>query len=402
VRILTMTNLYPNPLQPHRAPFNRNQLRVMAEKHEVRVIAPVAWTDELRARRRGAALPPGRRLLFDGIPVEYPRYLFPPRLLRGWYGHFYRWSVRRTFARALDEFRPDLVYAPWAYPDGWAAVELGHRAGRPVAIKVHGSDVLLLARHAQRRRRTEDALRRADCIVAVSRDLADHMIAFGVDPSRIEVVYDGVEHAVFKPGGRREARARLGLEPEEPLALFVGNLIALKGVELLVAACARLAAAGLRFTCHLIGQGSLRPRLEQQIRAGGLEGRVRLHGALPHNQLPDWYRAANVLVLPSHSEGVPNVLLEAAACRTPFIASRVGGIPEIAHLGVSRLIPAGDTAQFTEALGAFLTGPTPPWPPDAPAVRSRAESVGQLIRLLERTVAEQPRRGARLALAGVR
>jgi hypothetical protein len=68
MRILTLTNLYPNPFQPHRATFNRNQLRILGERHPVRVIAPIAWTDELKARRQGQpALPAGRRRIFRAI-----------------------------------------------------------------------------------------------------------------------------------------------------------------------------------------------------------------------------------------------------------------------------------------------------------------------------------------------
>jgi glycosyltransferase involved in cell wall biosynthesis len=387
MRILTLTNLYPNPFQPHRASFNRNHLRLLAKQHAVRVLAPIAWTDEWIARcRGGAALPPGRRRTFDDIVVEHPRYLFPPRMLRGWYGHFYRWSVRRAFRQAVQEFHPDLVYAPWAYPDGWAAVELGHQAGLPVVIKVHGSDVLLLSRYPRRRRGTVEALRRADRIVAVSQDLADRMIDLGVEPNRIEVVYDGIDHRVFYPGPQAQARARLDLAPGEPIVLFIGNLIALKGVEVLLEVCSRLMAQGMRFTCHLIGQGPLRPRLERAIRHKGLEDRIRLHGARPNEQLADWYRAANVFVLPSYSEGVPTVLLEAVACETPFVASRVGGIPEIAELGVSRLVAACDVTQLAEALADFLKGPIPSRAAGAPSVRNLDESVTQLIRLLEETV----------------
>src|SRR6516162_682944 len=132
MRVLTLTNLYPNPLHPTRGPFNRQQLRVLAEHHDVRVISPIAWPDELAWRLKGGPrLPSDRRVTCDGIGVEHPRYYFPPKYLRGWYGHFYRESVRSTFRRALTEFRPDVIYSPWAYPDGWAAVELGHQAGLP-------------------------------------------------------------------------------------------------------------------------------------------------------------------------------------------------------------------------------------------------------------------------------
>jgi glycosyltransferase involved in cell wall biosynthesis len=84
-------------------------------------------------------------------------------------------------------------------------------------------------------------------------------------------------------------------------------------------------------------------------------------------------------VLPSHSEGVPNVLLEASACGTPWVASRVGGIPEIAHLGVSRLVPPNTPAELAAAIRSSLTAPLQP-PPLGP--KAREESVGELIEFL--------------------
>src|SRR5436190_614357 len=138
MRVLVVTNLFPHPLDPNRSTFNRQQIVALAKQHEVRVICPVSWVDELRAKRKMAArIPSGRFGTLGKIPVDYPRYFYTPRILRGWYGRFYLRSVRKTFARAVREFRPDVVLGCWAYPDGWAAVKLGHEAGLPVVLKVH-------------------------------------------------------------------------------------------------------------------------------------------------------------------------------------------------------------------------------------------------------------------------
>jgi glycosyltransferase involved in cell wall biosynthesis len=390
MRILTLTNLYPTPLHPTRATFNRQKLRLLAAWHPVAVIAPILWTEEWAARWKGGApLPRGRRVICDGITVDHPRYLYPPKVLRGWYGHCFRDSVRPAFRRALAEFRPDLVFAPWAYPDGWAAVQLGHGTGLPVVIQVHGSDILGLSRYPRRSRGTVEALRQADAIVAVSRDLMERVVALGADARRVRVIYDGVDTELFHPGPRDEARVRLAreLELRGPVVLFIGNLVPVKGLEVLIDAFVRLAGQGVAFTGLLIGQGPLRSRLESQVTRRGLRDRVRLLGPRPHEQLPDWYRAADLFVLPSHSEGVPIVLLEAAACGTPYVASRVGGIPEIAHLGPSRLVPSGDAEALAEAIQFALANPPAPSPDVRDAVRGHGEAVSHLIDLFEQVLA---------------
>jgi glycosyltransferase involved in cell wall biosynthesis len=169
--------------------------------------------------------------------------------------------------------------------------------------------------------------------------------------------------------------------------LFVGNLLPVKAPDVLLDACERLTAQELDFACYLVGDGPLKPSLERRVRERGLSGRVTLCGALPHSRLPDWFRAASVVALPSYSEGVPNVLLEALACGTPFVASRVGGIPEIADSGVSRLVPPGCADSLARALRPFLTRPAADTPAsETHTLRSWDDSATELAWLFEEAV----------------
>lgn len=380
MRVLAMTNLYPNPLQPRRATFNRHQFRLLNERHPVRVIAPVLWTDERRLTRTGGArLPPGRRVLYDGLLVDHPRYWYTPYVLRGLYGRFYLWSVRRTFRAVAAEFRPDLIFCPWAYPDGWSAVRLAREAGLPVVIQVHGSDVRLVGRTPGRLGGTTEALRGADGVVAVSQELADRVVDLGADPGRVRVIIDGVDREVFRPGDRAEARAALCFLPDTRHLLFVGNLVSVKGIDVLLDACARLPAGVGPWQLHLVGEGELRGELARRADRAGIGDRVLFHGGRPHHELPTWFRAADLFVLASRSEGIPNVLLESAACATPFVATRVGGIPEIAAFGASRLVPPDDPIQLSEAITGALERTTVP-PADGP--RDRQGAVDDLAEFL--------------------
>ena len=393
MRVLGLTYLYPNPLDPHLAPFNRHLFRVLGSRNPVRVIAPIPWTAEVRARWKGTRLPGERQAEMDGLSVDHPRFIFPPKVLQWSWGLSFAMSVGRVFRRRVAEFRPDLVYAPWAYPDGWAAVRLARRAGLPVVIQVLGSDVLLLTRHPARRRRTFDALRAADGVVAVSRHLADRVIDAGVDPEKVRVVYGGVDPKQFHPGPRLHARRRVGLPAEgDPVLLYVGRLSPEKGVDVLIDACSILAREGRRFQCHIIGTGPLAGPLQARIDRLGLGERVRLLGPRPQAELPDWYRAADVFVLPSHSEGVPNVLLEAAACGLPCVATRVGGVPEISDRGDIRLVPPAEPAGLAGAIGEALAGRGRPRTVTPP--RTWTESIDELEQFLEevlaRTTARHP------------
>ena len=380
MRVLAITNLYPNPFQPHRAPFNRHQLRILNENHPVQVIAPISWTDELSARRKGLPrLPPGRSVTLDGLTVHHPLYWFPPKFGRQWYGHCYRRSIRKTFVEVVRGFRPDLVFAPWAYPDGWAAGKLAHAIGLPVVVQVHGSDILLLSRFPSRRRRTAEAVCEADGVVAVSENLKRQLEGLGVSSKKIKVVYDGVDPALFHPGCKSASRSQLQIPSDLPVLLFVGNLVEVKAVDVLLAAMEDLRKSASPCRLFAIGHGPLRAGLEAMAAKMGLAELVRFVGSISQAELPAWYRAADVFVLPSHSEGVPNVLLEASACGTPWVASRVGGIPEIAHLGASRLVPPGQPLELAAAIRETL-GAEPSRGIAGP--RSRSEAVADLTGFL--------------------
>lgn len=390
MRVLAVTNLYPNPLQPHRAPFNRHQLRLLGLRHPLRVIAPVAWTDELALARAGTGRV-ARAVTLDGLPVEHPRYYFPPKVARGLYGHCFAASVRGAFRRAVHEFAPDVVFAPWAYPDGWAAVRLARRAGLPVVVQVHGSDVKLLDQFPTRRRRTAEALTGADGVIAVSGDLRDRVVGLGVPADRVTVIYDGVDPHAFHPGDQAAARAAVNLPggwPAAPVLLFVGNLVTVKGIDVLLRALASLESP-VRLV--VVGAGPERDPLARLAGELGVADRVTFLGSLPQAALPDWYRAADLFVLPSRSEGVPNVLLEASACGTPWVASRVGGIPEMPGHASRRLVPPDNPAALAAAIADALAAGRPD-PADLPPPKSRAAAVDELEATLSHFALKGPHR----------
>lgn len=391
MRILALTNLFPNPFQPQRATFNRHRLRILSERCPVRVIAPIAWTDEWKARRSGKpALPPGRRIQFDGLDVHHPRYWFPPKIGRGWYGRFYLESVKASFARAVTEFQPTLLFAPWAYPDGWAAVKLGQSVGIPVVIQCHGSDVLLLDQVPARKRPTIHAVSAAEGVVAVSQDIARNLMVLGVNSERIRVIYDGVDLSKFQPASKVAARERLGITGGDPVVLFVGNLVPVKAVDVLLAACGQLEREKFPVQLFVIGDGPLRSKLAAQAEALGLKERVQFVGSIPHEQLPVWFQASDLFVLPSRSEGVPTVLLEASACRTPWIASRVGGIPEIENLGLSMLVTPDRPTELAAAIRTQLALTVPnDYQPDP---RSAQTAVNELIDFFGSILRSRPSR----------
>src|ERR1700730_9287143 len=124
MKLLLLTNVFPNPPQPTKGGFNLELARALARSHDVRVVSPLAWVDEWRARRHNTPPPQDGPATPDGLEVHYPRYYYPPKLFRRLYGWFLWQSVRGTVRRLLRSNTPEVVLGYWAHPDGEVAVRI--------------------------------------------------------------------------------------------------------------------------------------------------------------------------------------------------------------------------------------------------------------------------------------
>lgn len=149
-----------------------------------------------------------------------------------------------------------------------------------------------------------------------------------------------------------------------PVILSVGQLQERKGLSYLVEACSFLGERGIQFECRIIGEGPLRPILQDQIQRLGLENFVRLLGALPHEEVIAQYQEATVFALPAilgkdgDRDGIPNVILEALSMGLPVVSTAHSGIPEVIEEGVNGLlVPPEDAKALSSALERVICNP---------------------------------------------
>ncbi len=341
LKLLVLTNLFPTPWDPLRGAFNRQQFERLGQRHDVHVLTAVDFRERLGGVRGAVEVP--------GLHTDHFVFMFPPGIGSLHAGCWFI-SLLLQHGRRLRAEKYDGILASWAYPDAVAAGWLARWLGIPYAVKVHGSDLNVMAEDTLRRPQIRSALRHAGAVVAVSRALADKAVVIGADPARVHTIYNGVDDQRFAPGSQQEARQRLQLPADQPLLLYVGNLKQTKGCVDLLEAFPALLASQPQARLVYVGAGPCRAELLQRASALGCADRVDLMGAVAHTQLGDWFRAADLLCLPSHNEGVPNVVLEAMACGTPVVASRVGGIPEVLPEYAGILVPARDRAALSVAL----------------------------------------------------
>lgn len=194
----------------------------------------------------------------------------------------------------------------------------------------------------------------ADCILApTAGEAADLVDFYGARPDRVRVLSPGVETSLFTPGDRVAARRAIGLDGR-PVLLFVGRLQPLKSPDLAVRVLSEIARLRRGAEPDLVvlggpsGHGGTRPEeLLGLARSLGIEDRVRVLPPVPHERLPGYYRAADVVLVPSRSESFGLVALEAAACGVPVVASDVGGLRTTIRDGVTGLlVPGTEPAAF--------------------------------------------------------
>lgn len=360
LRVLAITKIFPNAAEPLAAPFNRQQFAALAKLCELDVMATLPWYPGagLLAKWSSAGIlaKVPRRETIAGIEVTHPRTLFVPRVALSTWGPLYAASIAPLLIGKRGKV--DVVLGSWAYPDGFAAVIVARLLGVPAVVKLHGSDLNVIAKLPGPRRLTAWALPRAAAVVAVSRALADEAIALGVPRDKVEIVMNGVDQDLFVPRDRAAARRTLGL-PDGPLAVYVGNLKEVKGVLDLAAAWQRVLEQVPAATLVIVGDGPLQARVAASLAPFG--DRARLLGAKPLAEIPIAMAASDVLILPSHHEGTPNVVLEALACGRRVVATAVGGVPDVlADPRLGALAPPRDPAAFGAALATALTTPYDP------------------------------------------
>jgi len=206
--------------------------------------------------------------------------------------------------------------------------------------------------------------RDGDAFVAMSERIRQEFLAAGVPPEKIAHLPHGVDTARFRPASPDERvalRRRLGLPADALVIAWTGRVLKGKGLETLLGAFERVAAAEPGAHLLLVGSGSgqalsIEDELRGRVQASGLRPRVTFAGRV--DAVEDWLRASDVFAFPSLVEALGISLIEAAACGLPCVGSRTGGIVDVIEEGrTGLLVPPGDAEALASALRALLSDP---------------------------------------------
>ncbi len=366
LRIICPTYWYPQHASDTQATYVHDINRHLVRRgHSVTVVTP---GDPSLSRED----------TFDGVrivrfPLNLPADLTYGRVAQSrvsWLGRFARVAVMANYLEAQHraimaearERQADVIHAHWAIPTGPAAVMAARKLGIPSVITMHGGDVYVNPEQGYDfptrwyvRPALRWTLRHAGALTAITEDCRQHALRAGAPDSNIHLVFNGTDLRRFSPGDNGS-----GADPQfGPHMIFAcRQLFPRKGIRFLLEAAAQLKPRFPDLKVVLAGDGFERPQLARLAADLGIGEDVTFLGWVPNADLPPYYRAAAVSVIPSLEEGFGIPAAEAMGCEVAVVASDAGGLPEVVEHGVTGLVvPRGDAGALAKAIGSLLDDP---------------------------------------------
>ncbi|HEX6104654.1 MAG TPA: glycosyltransferase family 4 protein [Gemmatimonadales bacterium] len=256
-----------------------------------------------------------------------------------------------------------VVHAHWAIPTGPAALLAARRLRLPTVITMHGGDVYVNPQQGYDfptrwyvRPALRWTLRHADALTAITEDCRQHALRAGAPRESVHIVFNGTDLRRFSPD-------QSGVKPVDPrfgphMIFACRQLFPRKGIRFLIEAAAQLKPRFPDLHLVLAGDGFERAELVRLAERLGISQQVTFLGWVSNADLPPYYRAAAVSVIPSLEEGFGIPAAEAMGCAVPVVATDAGGLPEVVEHEVTGLVvPRGDAAALAAAIGSLLENP---------------------------------------------
>jgi glycosyltransferase involved in cell wall biosynthesis len=264
-------------------------------------------------------------------------------------GKFFLFSMMRL----INQIKPDVIHVQ--APDFFSSssIVIAKLKNIPIISTVHRGE--LVAPEKLMRLVRKFAFPQFKQIIAVSEFSKSLALNAGADVNKVAIIYNSCDEDLFSQRDKLMARQKLGLPPNKKIILYVGNLVAIKGVYTLVESCRILHSWTDDFFVLIVGDGIERTKLESLVTSYGLGENIKFLGYLKPSNLPPYYNMADIFVLPSFVEGHSVALLEAMASGLPVVASRVGGNKETVEDEKNGfLFEVGDHAVLAEKLIKML------------------------------------------------
>ncbi|MFS0656770.1 teichuronic acid biosynthesis protein TuaC [Bacillus sp. 179-C3.3 HS] len=349
MKVLWLTSVYPSERHPSEGVFHETQVQELLERGiDVTVICPNPVNPPvlrmLKSSYRQKKNIPAQEVR-HGVTVYRPPYTALPGQLK-WAQPSQRIATAVLHTMKRHQLSPDFIHAHFAMPSGGAAAVIKRQTGIPYVLTLHGSDVNVYPHYSKGALKAfETAVNEASSVLTVSEELArkaNDMTNVGAQFLPLGIPLQSFSEMTED---QEDIRKRLGLPLGDKLVVYIGRLVREKGLLELADAVSEMNGVKAVF----VGKGPLEKELTERAGASMI-----LAGQVPNHEVKDYLVAADLFALPSYSEGMPTVVLEALALKVPVIATRVGGLPSLFSTYQHLLIDPRSTSELKEAIHAYL------------------------------------------------
>lgn len=334
-RILILSSMYPSSTDRIMGIFIHQYVKNLKKLGiNFRLISPVPWSPKVlwfREKWKYYGCIPNEETI-EEVFVNRPRYVeLPFKNFRSLSGLSMFLCLFSKINHLYKTFKFNIIHAHTITPDGHAAMFFKRHFNVPMICTVRGSDLNEYPFSTKKMYKTsKKVLEEADAIITVSKDLANRVKSIANIKRSPYIIYNGIDTSKFYNYGKRESLKRwLGISPKWKVISFIGRCEKEKGIFELFEAFIRIDKSNRNVCLLIIGDGKDKFVLHKLINQYNLNTKVLMKENVLHEEIPKYLNASDIFVLPSYSEGLPNVLLEAIACELPVVATKVGGIPEI-------------------------------------------------------------------------
>lgn len=328
-RLLARNGCDLRVIAPHHPEVNESLPWTRLNVHYFKYFFPVGW----------------QALAYDGG--------FPARIRKNWFSvlQFPFFITSFVFNAYRAGRKSDILHAHWTLA-GVVAIMVKFLTRTPVVITLWGSDIFL-TKIPVLSTLLRKILNRANAIVCESRQFEEELAHLGFSKNKISVISNGVDFTPNQPKDKMALRQQLSLPTDQYLILSIGRLVPVKGHIHLLNAMPKIVQHEKKATLIIVGEGELRQTLEDRVNELGLSSHVIFTGFQNADTIPDWLNAGDIFVLPSLSEGKPNIVQEAMACGLPVISTQVGSVPEMIKSGNNGILVPPESP---DSLARYVVG----------------------------------------------
>ena len=361
MKVLIICSSFPSNIDPKASPFLAEQVKWLKKSKVEPIVVVITdsliigrdliiphknWISNLDKWLKMFGSKPEK--LLNNQKVYYPKiisisnYFFTKRIVR-----LVHYQVKNIFKDVIDFYKPDIIHSHFINPNAYIGQIISEKYNIPHVTSVMGEDARHYGLTGDRKQYTINTMKKVSGVIAKSNSLKKFLhLNYNLDQDKTRIIFNGVDLKKFYPNYKKNKLNNL---------LYIGSFNKMKNIlGNLLPAIYYLKEIRDDFIVHFVGDGPQKCAISEKVAKLNLGGHTVFHGRKHHTEIKKFFDMANILVLSSHHEGTPNVVMESLASGVPVVACSIDGIPDIVNEDSAILVPPSNPKKLAKAIDEAL------------------------------------------------